>query len=384
MKVYMFPGQGSQFKGMGKEYFDEFPELVKAADRVLGYSIKELCLEDKNNVLNQTQYTQPALFTVSAMAYYHMIHKTGERPDYVIGHSLGEYNALLAAGVFDFETGLALVAERGRLMSQEKNGAMAAVLNTDSDNVERILRDNGLDSIDIANYNSNVQTVISGPSDDIDRAESVFTDSGCRFVRLNVSAAFHSRYMSGAHQKFCSYIRNVHFEPPSVPVISNVTARPYSSNESEIKKKLEDQLDSSVRWLDTICYLLSEGADEFVELGPGTVLTKLYDKIRKYYESGDYKISEKTVKPVIAETAVKTISKPVNVPVSVSRDESAYEIVERWNREHPVGTKIRCDAYDEILTTRSEAVVLFGHRAAVYVENYNGYFDIREISAVDG
>lgn len=372
----MFPGQGSQFKGMGEEYFDEFPELVRAADRILGYSIKELCLEDKENVLNQTQYTQPALFTVSAMAYYHTIHKTGERPDYVIGHSLGEYNALLAAGVFDFETGLALVAERGRLMSQEKNGAMAAILNTDSDNIEKILRDNGFDSIDVANYNSNVQTVISGPSEDIDQAEKAFTDNGCRFVKLKVSAAFHSRYMNGVHRKFADYIRNINFDSPSIPVISNVTARPYSNNEDDIKRNLVNQLDSSVRWVDSVCYLISKGADEFIELGPGKVLSNLYDKIRQYYNSGAYKAKERKENAAVDTTIGLDY-------VTNLKDESAAEIVKRWNREHPVGTRIRCDAYDEILTTRSEAIVLFGHRAAIYVENYNGYFDIKEIRAID-
>ncbi|MGO4778772.1 acyltransferase domain-containing protein, partial [Lysobacter sp. 2RAB21] len=129
MKTYMFPGQGSQARGMGGDLFDAYPELTAKADAVLGYSIKELCLEDPRRELGKTQFTQPALYVVNALSYYKRIQDTGETPDYLAGHSLGEFNALLAAECFDFETGLKLVKKRGELMSQATQGAMAAIVN---------------------------------------------------------------------------------------------------------------------------------------------------------------------------------------------------------------------------------------------------------------
>ena len=164
MKTYMFPGQGSQARGMGGSLFDEFPELTDKADKILGYSIKELCLEDPRKELKNTQFTQPALYVVNALSYYKRIQETGETPDYVAGHSLGEFNALLAAECFDFETGLKLVKKRGELMSQATDGAMAAILNANREQVETLLKENGFKNVDIANYNAPLQIVISGPT----------------------------------------------------------------------------------------------------------------------------------------------------------------------------------------------------------------------------
>src|SRR5689334_5966402 len=129
MKAFVFPGQGSQAKGMGGTLFDEFQELTEKADRILGYSIKELCLEDPRKELNRTQFTQPALYVVNAFSYFAKIRETGQKPDYVAGHSLGEFNALLAAECFDFEAGLEIVKKRGELMSEATGGGMAAILN---------------------------------------------------------------------------------------------------------------------------------------------------------------------------------------------------------------------------------------------------------------
>jgi malonyl CoA-acyl carrier protein transacylase len=151
MKTYMFPGQGSQARGMGGSLFDEFPELTAKADEVLGYSIKALCLEDPGRELNKTQFTQPALYVVNALSYYKRLKDSGETPDYVIGHSLGEYNALLAAECFDFETGLKLVKKRGELMSQATDGAMAAIVNASREQIAAVLKEKGFDKVDIAN-----------------------------------------------------------------------------------------------------------------------------------------------------------------------------------------------------------------------------------------
>jgi len=172
MKTHMFPGQGSQSKGMGGTLFDEFKELTHKADKILGYSIKELCLEDPRRELNQTQFTQPALYVVNALSYFKKVEESGQKPDFVVGHSLGEFSALLAAECIDFEAGLKLVKKRGELMSQATGGGMAAILNATKEKIETILKENGLTNIDLANYNTPSQIVISGLKDEIGKATS--------------------------------------------------------------------------------------------------------------------------------------------------------------------------------------------------------------------
>jgi trans-AT polyketide synthase/acyltransferase/oxidoreductase domain-containing protein len=159
---------------MGAELFDEFPELTASADKILGYSIKELCTEDKKNQLNKTAFTQPALYVVNGLSYLKKLKETGKTPDYVAGHSLGEYSALFAAGAFDFETGLKLVKKRGELMGKVINGTMAAVVGLDEDRIKKILNENNFHSIDIANYNTPTQIVLSGPKESIKNAKEVF------------------------------------------------------------------------------------------------------------------------------------------------------------------------------------------------------------------
>ena len=148
MKTYVFPGQGSQRRGMGENLFDEFQAQIKIADNILGYSVKELCLRDPDHKLNQTQYTQPALYVVNALSYQKKIRDDGGQPDFLAGHSLGEYNALQAAGVISFEDGLKLVKRRGELMSQARNGGMAAILNCSEEQTRRILKDAHLTQLD--------------------------------------------------------------------------------------------------------------------------------------------------------------------------------------------------------------------------------------------
>lgn len=280
MVSYVFPGQGSQKKGMGEDLFDKYKDLTGAADRLLGYSIKDLCIEDPDKKLDLTQYTQPALYTVNALTYFKKIEETKKKPDYAAGHSLGEYNALLAAGAFDFETGLRLVQKRAELMSRASGGGMAAVIGFTEDKIAAILKDNNLININIANYNSPSQLVISGPRDDIDRAKPVFESAGARlYVPLNVSAAFHSPYMSPAKEEFAEFLENFKFSDILIPVISNVHARPYK--QSELKDNLIEQITHSVKWTESIRYLISMGDMEFEEIGPGNVLKGLIRTIRK-------------------------------------------------------------------------------------------------------
>lgn len=283
MLAYVFPGQGSQQKGMGGELFDEFKELTLKADEILGYSIKELCMEDPQGNLGQTQYTQPALYVVNALTYYKKIKDTGTKPDYVAGHSLAEYNALLAAEVFDFETGLKIVKKRGELMSKASGGGMAAVIGMSEEKIKEVLKENGLESIDIANYNTPSQIAISGPKDDIVRAQPFFEAAGVRsYIVLKVSGAFHSRYMQSSKEEFEEFISQFKFTPPQIPVISNLRARPYKK--SEIKKNMAEQITNSVKWTETIRYLMGKGEIEITQVGPGTAVAGLVRSIQREAE----------------------------------------------------------------------------------------------------
>ncbi|AXE29474.1 [acyl-carrier-protein] S-malonyltransferase [Chromobacterium phragmitis] len=279
--AYVFPGQGSQFKGMGAEVLDAFPDHVREADEILGYSIKSLCLGDPQGVLGQTEYTQPALYTIGALTYLDRMRRgsVGEI-DYFAGHSLGEYCALFAAGAFDFATGLRLVKRRGELMSRAPKGAMAAVIGMSMEAVRDCLRGAGLGAIDLANINSAQQIILSGLYDDIHAAgtAALFQQAGATFVPLNVSAAFHSRYMYGVEREFRDYLEGFELRPLRTNVIANVTARPYPRD--DYAELLSKQISSPVKWHETISWLLSRGCERIEQLGPGAVLTKLTDAIK--------------------------------------------------------------------------------------------------------
>lgn len=277
---WMFPGQGSQKAGMGKEEFDAFPELVRKADSILGFSIRELCLEDPQQFLGKTDYTQPALYVVNALTYLKRLRETGTSPDVVIGHSLGEYCALFAAGAFSFETGLELVRERGRIMAEVDGGGMTAVIGLKADSIRRALDESGLSGVDIANVNAPVQIVLAGKKEDIAQAQKVCKAAGARIcIPLQVSGAFHSRYMQEAADRFKAVLEKVAFAPLKIPVISNVTALP--STHHEIGRLLVDQMTHSVKWTESIGFLIDQGVEEFIEIGPGEVLAGLVGKIRQ-------------------------------------------------------------------------------------------------------
>jgi trans-AT polyketide synthase/acyltransferase/oxidoreductase domain-containing protein len=280
MVTYVFPGQGSQAKGMGEVLFAAFPSQVEQADQILGYSIEALCRDNLDDQLSQTEYTQPALFVVNALSFLKKRADGAPLPDYVAGHSLGEYNALFAAQVIDFETGLKLVQKRGSLMSRAAGGGMAAVIGLTADQVQQILEQEKLTTIAIANYNSNMQIVLSGPKEAISQAEQPFKQGGAKlFIPLKVSGAFHSPLMSQPQQEFEAFIQNFHFAEPKIPVIANISARPYPAD--EIKSTLAKQITSPVQWTQTIDYLLAQGETVFEEVGPGKVLAGLISRIQK-------------------------------------------------------------------------------------------------------
>ncbi len=263
---------------MGEGLFEEFPDLCREADGVLGYSLKDLCLNDSSAQLDNTAFTQPALYAVNALTYFKKIKTSGE-PDFLAGHSLGEYDALLAGGAFDFATGLRLVQKRGELMAKQTGGGMAAVIGLDTDKIIQVIQNGGYE-IDVANYNSDGQIVVSGRKEHVEKAKADFEAAGARMVVvLKVSGAFHSRLMRDAENEFSSFLNGFSFKPLRIPVISNFTAARYQ--DSELKNNLTKQISNSVRWIETIQLLMDEPEPQFEEIGPGAVLAGLLKRIKK-------------------------------------------------------------------------------------------------------
>ncbi|MET8665188.1 ACP S-malonyltransferase [Streptomyces tendae] len=282
--AWLFPGQGAQRRGMGRELFDRYPDAMAAADRILGFSVRELCLGDAAERLTDTRYLQPALFVVNELTRRARAARE-PAPDYLAGHSLGEYNALLAADAFDFETGLALVARRGELMGRATGGAMTAVVGPGAARIVDLLAEAGIDDVDLANLNSTEQVVLSGPAESLRRAAGAVTAAGAgRCVPLRVSAAFHSRYMADAAREFAAFLAGFELRDPRIPVIANVTARPYRPG--EVGRLLAAQVHSAVRWSESMAHLRSRGVDRVVEQGPGRVLTGLWDAAVKDAANG--------------------------------------------------------------------------------------------------
>lgn len=378
MKAYLFPGQGSQFRGMGKDLFKQFPDMVRAADKILGYSIEALCLNDTEGLLDQTRYTQPALYVVNAMSYRQK-RKTSGTPDFLAGHSLGEYNALEAAKVFSFESGLKLVRKRGELMNQAREGGMAAVIGLTPENVISTLQGHQFGGIDIANLNGPYQTVISGGKEDIRRAGTLFKDTHIRVVPLRTSGAFHSRRMEPLRKKFLTYLKRFKLSELSVPVISNLHARPYRNE--EIVPTLAGQLTNSVRWVESMEYLLEHRSIAIEELGPGKVLTKLLADIRGYERSNTAQKLPGDPSAPVADDSVPTNDGWRSFDLD-KITASPHEAVVYWNRHYPAGTRVRVKGYSSHVTTREEARLLFGFRPVLYAENHTGYFALDEIREI--
>lgn len=285
--AWLFPGQGSQHKGMGEQLFELFPQQVELADDILGYSIRELCVNDPENRLNLTQYSQPALFFVNALSFLKLQQDGVNTADFFAGHSLGEYNALYGAGCFDLETGIQLVRKRGEIMSRAPEGGMAAVLGLSLDEIATLIRQSGLNNIDVANINTPTQTVVSGDKTEILAfAEYVEQKPGARYIPLRVSGAFHSRLMKQAAVEFGEFLQAFTFQSPRTPALANITAQPYSSAPEEIRNTLVTQLSSSVYWLDTMTNLFTDyGVEDIREVGPGQTLTRMSTEIRNHVKT---------------------------------------------------------------------------------------------------
>ena len=285
-KAFVFPGQGAQFVGMGKDLYENSPEakeLFEKANEILGFRITDLMFEGTDEDLKQTKVTQPAIFLHSVI----LAKSLNEKPDMVAGHSLGEFSALVANGTLSFEDGLRLVHARALAM-QKACGAnpstMAAILGLPDETVENILADIN-DVVVTANYNCPGQIVISGTMQGIATACEKLKAAGAkRALPLKVGGAFHSPLMEPARKELADAIMNTHFSKPSCPVYQNVNAQPVSDPE-EIKKNLIDQLTASVRWTQTVQNMLSDGASSFLEIGPGSVLQGLIKKVSTEVET---------------------------------------------------------------------------------------------------
>jgi [acyl-carrier-protein] S-malonyltransferase len=266
--AWVFPGQGSQAIGMGVDLFDLPEAKVKfeQAEQILGWSISDLCQHPEDKV-SRTLYTQPCLYTIESILA-DLVRSRGQQPDFVAGHSLGEYVALYVAGVFDFETGLRLVKQRAELMDQASDGMMAALLGFNQEQLEQQLQQTP--DVVLANDNNAGQVVISGTPAAVETVLSQVKAK--RAVKLNVSGAFHSPLMASAAAAFQTTLDEIVFNAAQVPVLSNVDPTP-SVDEAVLKTRLSQQMTSSVRWREISLRLPEEGVSRVVEIGPGKVLT---------------------------------------------------------------------------------------------------------------
>ncbi|MBR1460145.1 ACP S-malonyltransferase [bacterium] len=293
--AFIFPGQGAQMVGMGKDLYDNYQEAKNVFDRaneVLGKKITEICFNGPEDDLKQTINTQPAIVTMSIAALDTLRSRIKIKPTYTAGHSLGEYCAMYASEVMDLDTTLKAIQKRAELMSEVKGGTMAAILNAPAGSVEKAIEEaSSIGYVDIANYNSPVQIVLTGEDKAVTRAGEILLEAGARrVVPLAVSGAFHSKFLEGASKEFSNFVSNLDLSSASIPVVTNVDGAATISSE-DFRNKMPRQICTSVHWTQTIENMVHNGVDTFVEIGPGKVLAGLCKKIAP--ESTVYNVFDK-------------------------------------------------------------------------------------------
>jgi len=306
--AFVFPGQGSQEVGMGKDLIKNYKEanelfnMANVAFKYEEFDLKKLCLEGPEEELTKTINAQPAMLTMSIILY-ELLQKNNINPDIVAGHSLGEYSALVAASSIQFKEAVRLVRKRGQYMQSSTpvgTGSMAAIISLKQENIEKLIKKvSKFGTIEIANYNSPYQVVVSGKSEVIKKLLILGEkEEEINIVPLKVSAPFHSSLMRKAKENLACYIENKNIQNPQIPVICNVTAD-YVKTKEEIKDALIEQVTHPIKWVDIIKRINSEGINYFIEVGPGNVLKKLIKQIlpkAKVYNVNDSKSLEKVIK----------------------------------------------------------------------------------------
>ncbi|HEY9871377.1 MAG TPA: ACP S-malonyltransferase [Candidatus Obscuribacterales bacterium] len=279
----IFPGQGSQSAGMGKDLYENEPaaqSVFDDIDRVAGRSLTRLCFEGPDDELKRTVNTQPAILAVSLAAWQAYREQGGPEPDYVAGHSLGEFTALVAAGVLSLTAAVPLVLKRAQLMEECPAGAMSAVIGLSPEILQGLCTEasSASEIVVVANFNTREQLVVSGSPPAVERAGALARSSGGKVIPLPVGGAFHSPLMEAAARSFAQELSRFEFSPARMPVVQNYDALPATSAET-IKGKLASQMPSSVRWCESVEFMLGQGVDTFVEIGPGKALAGMVKKI---------------------------------------------------------------------------------------------------------